>query len=284
MPPCARKPPPHTQLAYRQYGSATHRPYRQKFFHAQRSAIAPVGIVAVVSMNTIMKKNSANTPVSPTDAAEEPPLRSHQPVGVRAGGVAGCVNSGAEADPAVQHGQPWPERRVPARCHRSVEPIAPTDCETVDPEGETAERVDHEIHRRGVRAVLRSAQSGLDVHEAGLHEHHQEAGDQRPHEVDRESIVRHPIVDVLDRQRRRRIALAVSGRRDPHTRRTTGWIRPHRLRRIGVRSGKIAGQRRCRGFIRQRAVAPTRAMPQPAIPRALESDRAYSSAMPPVVC
>ncbi len=28
-----------------------------KFFQDQRSAIAPVGIVAVVSMNTIMKKN-----------------------------------------------------------------------------------------------------------------------------------------------------------------------------------------------------------------------------------
>src|SRR6266403_2055268 len=46
----------------------------QKFFHAHRSAIAPVGIVAVVSMNTIMKKNSAMTATSFT-----PPLRN-QPV------------------------------------------------------------------------------------------------------------------------------------------------------------------------------------------------------------
>ena len=30
----------------------------------QRSAIAPVGIVAAVSMNTIWKRNSANTPTS----------------------------------------------------------------------------------------------------------------------------------------------------------------------------------------------------------------------------
>ena len=44
----------------------------QKFFHAHRSAIAPVGIVAVVSMNTIMKKKIANTPVSPTEL-----LRNH---------------------------------------------------------------------------------------------------------------------------------------------------------------------------------------------------------------
>src|SRR6478672_13588066 len=50
--------PPQTQLPYMQYGSATHSPKRQKFFQAQRSAIAPVGIVAVVSMNTIMKKKS----------------------------------------------------------------------------------------------------------------------------------------------------------------------------------------------------------------------------------
>src|SRR5437868_3978205 len=42
-----------------QYGRATQRPNKQKFFQLQRSAIAPVGIVAVVSMNTIMKKNSA---------------------------------------------------------------------------------------------------------------------------------------------------------------------------------------------------------------------------------
>ena len=30
----------------------------------QRSAIAPVGIVPAVSMNTIWKRNSANTPTS----------------------------------------------------------------------------------------------------------------------------------------------------------------------------------------------------------------------------
>src|SRR3954449_6739925 len=49
-----------------QYGSDTHSPYSTKFFHAQRSAMAPVGMVAVVSMNTIMKKNSASTAVSHT--------------------------------------------------------------------------------------------------------------------------------------------------------------------------------------------------------------------------
>src|SRR5712692_5292364 len=45
-----------------------------KFFHDQRSAIAPVGIVAVVSIKTIMKKKSTMTPASLTA-----PLRN-QPV------------------------------------------------------------------------------------------------------------------------------------------------------------------------------------------------------------
>jgi hypothetical protein len=61
FPACASHPPPHTQLAKRQYGNATQKENRQKFFQLQRSAIAPVGIVAVVSMNTIMKKNNAMT-------------------------------------------------------------------------------------------------------------------------------------------------------------------------------------------------------------------------------
>src|SRR6478672_614289 len=64
--------PPQTQLPYMQYGSATHRPNKQKFFQAQRSAIAPVGIVAVVSMNTIMKKNSAMMLTSSRPARQNP--------------------------------------------------------------------------------------------------------------------------------------------------------------------------------------------------------------------
>src|SRR5215471_18164487 len=46
----------------------------QKFFHAQRSAIAPVGIVAVVSMNTIMKKKSTITATSLTELPKKKPL------------------------------------------------------------------------------------------------------------------------------------------------------------------------------------------------------------------
>src|SRR5262245_25961438 len=44
----------------------------QKFFHAQRSAIEPVGIVAVVSMNTIMKKNIVRTLTSSMPVRHQP--------------------------------------------------------------------------------------------------------------------------------------------------------------------------------------------------------------------
>ena len=51
----------------------------RKFFHAQRPAIAPVGIVAVVSMKTIMKKKSAITPTSFTDEPRKKPLSPIRP-------------------------------------------------------------------------------------------------------------------------------------------------------------------------------------------------------------
>src|ERR1051325_7190650 len=57
-----------------QYGSATHKPNRQKFFHDHRSAIAPVGIVAVVSIKTIMKKKSTMTDTSPTAVPRKNPF------------------------------------------------------------------------------------------------------------------------------------------------------------------------------------------------------------------
>src|SRR5262245_8896548 len=44
----------------------------QKFFQAQRSAIEPVGIVAVVSMNTIMKKNIVSTLTSSMPIKHQP--------------------------------------------------------------------------------------------------------------------------------------------------------------------------------------------------------------------
>src|SRR5262245_33143422 len=51
----------------------------QKFFHAQRSAMAPVGMVAVVSMNTIMKKKSAITATSLTAPPRKNPFNPISP-------------------------------------------------------------------------------------------------------------------------------------------------------------------------------------------------------------
>src|SRR3954453_5353599 len=44
----------------------------QKFFQDQRSQSTPVGIVAVVSKNTIWKKNNANTATSSTPCRQKP--------------------------------------------------------------------------------------------------------------------------------------------------------------------------------------------------------------------
>jgi hypothetical protein len=72
-PACARPAAAPDPVRVDAVGSATHKPNRQKFFQDHRSAIVPVGIVAVVSMNTIMKKNSAMMLTS-SDAVEEEAL------------------------------------------------------------------------------------------------------------------------------------------------------------------------------------------------------------------
>ena len=61
--------------------------------------------------------------------------------------------------------------------------------EAADPVAEHADRVDHEVHRHRVRGVLGAGEPGLDHREAGLHEHDEEAGDQRPHDVDGDLVV-----------------------------------------------------------------------------------------------
>ncbi len=64
--------------------------------------MAPVGIVAVVSMNTIMKKNSAMTLDVADGTGQEQALRADEPVGKRAGGLAGRIDRGAQAPAFVQ--------------------------------------------------------------------------------------------------------------------------------------------------------------------------------------
>jgi hypothetical protein len=74
------QPPPQIQQALMQYGSATIRPNRQKLPQPQRSAMVPVGMVAVVSMKTISKKNRAMTPTSlmPWRKNPLPPRKVHR--------------------------------------------------------------------------------------------------------------------------------------------------------------------------------------------------------------
>ncbi len=50
--------------------------------------------------------------------------------------------------------------------------------------------VDHEVHAPSCgRRSWRGVKPGLDQREAGLHEHDEEAGDQRPHHVDGDLVV-----------------------------------------------------------------------------------------------
>ena len=65
MPSWESQPPPQTQFAYNGYVSIEMKnPNTTNEENFQRSAIAPVGIVAAVSMNTIWKRKSANTATS----------------------------------------------------------------------------------------------------------------------------------------------------------------------------------------------------------------------------
>jgi hypothetical protein len=87
------------------------------------------------------------------------------------------VSRRTKAYTAVQNGQSWTEGRIPSWRHGTIPPIAPPNGEAVDPEAESAERVDHKVHGRSVGGVFRPAQTRLHKHKPGLHEHDQEACD-----------------------------------------------------------------------------------------------------------
>ena len=72
--------------------------------------------------------------------------------------------------------------------------------EADQPVGEHADAVHHEVHHHGVVGVLGAAEPGFDDREAGLHEHDQEAADQRPDEVDGDPVLARPVHEVGDRQ------------------------------------------------------------------------------------
>ena len=76
------------------------------------------------------------------------------------------------------------------------------------PVREHADAVHHEVHGEGVGGVLGPRETGLHHGEPGLHEHHEEARNQRPHEVDGDRVRRgggvRGLRERVDLQRRRR--------------------------------------------------------------------------------
>jgi hypothetical protein len=108
------------------------------------------------------------------DAVEGEPLGAEQPPAAeveRAGERVGAAEVGDVAD-AAEH------QRVAG-----------------EPEAEDADPVDHEVGHHHVGGVLLAAEAGLHQREPGLHEHHQEAGDQRPGEVDGDLVLAGGVAD-----------------------------------------------------------------------------------------
>ena len=127
-------------------------------------------------MNTIWNRNSAER------------RRRHRPSPVQEEALA--CRAGRTDLPNRCDGQFVVQAGVAAQRAGTGRPnAAEHEGEAADVEAEHAQRIDHEVHGHGVRGVLGAAQAGFHQREAGLHEHDQEAGDQRPHEVDRDAVV-----------------------------------------------------------------------------------------------
>src|SRR5215470_9758667 len=88
-----------------------------------------------------------------------------------------------------------------AAAERTVRPSAThLDREAAYPIRKEPEAIDHEVHHHCVVGILRATQSGLHNGETRLHKHDQKARDQRPDEVDRNSILTRLIDDVCQRE------------------------------------------------------------------------------------
>ena len=79
-----------------------------------------------------------------------------------------------------------------------------------EPVCEEAARIHDEVHHVGVVGILHAAQPRLYHGEARLHEHDQEAADQRPGEVDADLVLPNLIGDIGDRNADLRIAAGTS--------------------------------------------------------------------------
>ena len=124
----------------------------------------------------------------PSPLRKKPLVAQEAPTGIAVQSDRPSTCCAASAFRPATSGRRWTVPFKPCRQHER---------ESADPEPEHAEAVDHEVHRHGVRRILRPAQARLHEREAGLHEHDEEPGDQRPDEVDR--------VDAVGRRLRHRV-------------------------------------------------------------------------------
>ena len=96
-------------------------------------------------------------------------------------------------------------------------------------------------------AFFARREAGFDHREAGLHEHDEEAGDQRPHEVDGDLVVADGVHDFAERRVRRLLDRDVLGRagRAPSGRSSPARSRPGRAARTDDETASAECQQRC---------------------------------------
>ena len=74
------------------------------------------------------------------------------------------------------------------------------DGEADDPVGKQAASIHEEVHHVGVIGVLDSTQTRFNHGESGLHEHNQEAANQRPGKVDADLVLANLVGNIAKRQ------------------------------------------------------------------------------------
>ena len=87
---------------------------------------------------------------------------------------------------------------APKRSHRAHAPHLKSIA--ADPVTQHAYAIDHEVHAHRMRHVLRARKTGLYQGEPRLHEHHEEAREQRPHDIDGNLIVTYGVHHFAQRR------------------------------------------------------------------------------------
>ena len=91
----------------------------------------------MVSMKTIMKKKSTITPASFTALFRNQPVVPMMPYVNAPVAFPAASTAAPKPQPLLSTERPGPKRRVPARRHGTIPPVAPTNSEAIDPEGKT---------------------------------------------------------------------------------------------------------------------------------------------------